>query len=391
MLRVLRYRLYPTPAQDATLRRTLERLREVYNAALQERRDAYQKQGITLRAYAQMAELKGVREVREDLATIHTHLLQDAITRLDRAYQSFFRRCKAGETPGFPRFKGKGRYRSFTFKDCTVKKRWLVGGGKRLSLSGVGNVKIKLHRPLEGTLKQVRVRLDGDGNWYASMVCDDVRRQVLPGTGQSVGVDVGITTFATLSTGEGIHSPRPYRAAQERLAAAQRRVAHKRNKRSNGRRKAVALLGRQHAKVERIRRDFHRKVASDLVVQFDTIKVENLNIKGLAAGMLAKHVHDAGWAQFIEILAGKAESAGRELIKVDPRGTSQECSRCGAVVRKSLAVRVHACPECGLVLGRDHNAAIIIETRPGHGRRGRGEPWRDPLIPRSPFLTPTTA
>ena len=391
MLRVYRYRLYPTPAQDGALRQTLEKLRELYNAGLQERRDAYQKQGITLSAYSQMAELPGVRKVREDMAVIHSHLLQDAITRLDRAYQGFFRRCKAGETPGFPRFKGKGRYRSFTFKDCEGKKRWLVGGGKRLSLSGIGKVKIKLHRPLEGTLKQVRVRLDGDGHWYASMVCSDVRRQVLPGTGQSVGVDVGITTFATLSTGEAIHSPRPYRAAQAQLAAAQRRVARKRNRRTNRRRKAVALLGRKHAKLERIRRDFHRKVASDLVVQFDTIKVEDLNIKGLAAGMLAKHVHDAGWGQFIEILAGKAESAGRELIAVDPRGTSQECSRCGAVVRKSLAVRVHACPACGLVLGRDHNAAIIIEKRPGHGRRGRGAQRRDPLIPRSPFLTPSPA
>ena len=196
-------------------------------------------------------------------------------------------------------------------------------------------------------------------------------------------VDVGITTFATLSTGEEVQSPRPYRAA--RVRTAQQRVARKRNKRSNRRRKAVALLGVQHAKVERIHRDFHHKAASDLLLQFDTIKVEELNIKGLAAGMLAKHVHDAGWGQFIEILAGKAESAGRELIKVDPRGTSQECSRCGAVVRKSLAVRVHACPECGLVLGRDHNAAINIEKRPGHGRRGRGAQWHGPVDPEKPL------
>jgi putative transposase len=258
-------------------------------------------------------------------------------------------------------------------------------------LSGIGQVKIELHRPLEGTLQQVSVPLDGDGHWYAWMVCRDVPRKVLPGTGQSVGVDVGITTFATLSTGEEVQSPRPYRAAQRRLRTAQQRVARTRNKRSNRRRKAVALVGKQHAKIARVRLDFHHKAASDLVLQFDTIKVEDLHAKGLAAGMLAKHVHDAGWAQFIEILAGKAESAGRELVKVDPRGTSQECSRCGAVVRKSLAVRVHACPECGLVLGRDHNAAVIIEKRPGHGRRRRGERWHDPLIPRSPSLTPPPA
>jgi putative transposase len=382
------------------LRETLERLRELYNAALQERREAYRKQGITLSAYSQMAELCGVREVREDIKAIHTHLLQDAITRLDRAYRAFFRRCKSGETPGFPRFKGKGRYRTFTFKDAKNRNgARLLAGGQRLELAGVGKLKIKLHRPMEGVLKQVSVTLDGDGHWYAAFACADVPEKPLPGTGKRTGIDVGITTFATLSNGEEVPNPRPYEAAQRRLKRAQQRVARKRNKRTVRRRKAVALLGKQHATVERVRRDFHHKTALELVQRFDCIKVEDLNIRGLAAGMLAKQVHDAAWGQFIEILAGKAESAGRELIKVDPRGTSQECSRCGAVVRKSLAVRVHsslargtarfdACPECGLVLGRDHNAAIIVEKRPGHGRRGRIEQWLDPSIPRSPCLAP---
>lgn len=389
MVRVYKYRLYPTSSQDTALRGTLERLRELYNAALQERRDAYRKQGITLSAYGQMAALRGVREVREDIAAIHTHLLQDAITRLDRAYRAFFRRCKAGEKPGFPRFRGKGRYRTFTFKDAKNRNgARLAAGGQRLQLAGIGKVKLKLHRPLEGVLKQVSVTLDGDGHWYATFACADLPEKPLPSTGERTGIDVGITTFATLSSGEEVVNPRPYEAAQRKLKRAQQRVARKRNKRTARRRKAVALLAKQHAKVERVRRDFHHKTALNLVQRFDSIAVEDLNIKGLAAGMLAKQVHDAGWAQFITILASKAESAGREIIKVDPRGTSQECSGCGAVVKKALAVRVHACPTCGLVMGRDQNAAINIGKRPGHGRRGRIEQWLDPTIPRSPCLAP---
>jgi len=316
-----------------------------------------------------MAQIKEVRCARDEYACIHVHLLQDSITRLDRAYRAFFRRCTAGEKPGFPRFKGRGRYRTLTFKDCKTKKRWIVAGDKRLSLAGIGDVKIKLHRPYEGTLKQVSVTLGGDGQWYATFACVDVPAKPLPATGQSVGVDVGISAFATLDNGESVENPRPYEAAQRKLKTAQRRVS--RRKRGSSRRcKAVARLASLHDKIARVRRDFHHKTALDLVQRFDSIAVEDLNVKGLAAGMLAKQVHDAGWGQFISILADKAESAGREIIKVDPRGTSQDCSGCGAAVRKMLRVRVHACPECGLVLDRDHNAAINVAIRAGHALRG---------------------
>jgi putative transposase len=367
--RVYRYRLYPTRAQDASLRATLEILREVYNAALQERRDAWKKQRVAVRRRDQMLQLKLVRADRADVRAVHVHLLQDACWRLDRAYAAFFRRCKAGEKLGYPRFKGRGRYRTFTFQDCKKKRRWLVAGGKRLSLTGIGDVKIKLHRPYEGTLKQVSVTLSGDGHWYALLCCAELPAKPLPATGQCVGVDVGIRAFATLSNGESVENPRPHQAAQRKLKTAQRRVS-RRERGSARRRAAVVLLANRHDKVARVRRDFHHKTARDLVQRFDSIAIEDLNIKGLAAGMLAKQVTDAAWAQFISILAYKAESAGRELIKVDPRGTSQECSECGAVVRKSLAVRVHTCPECGLVLDRDHNAAINIGTRAGHALRG---------------------
>lgn len=369
MLRVYRYRLNPTLAQEQALHRTLGLLRELYNAALQERMDAYRKLGTTVSAYAQMAELREVRELRPEFAEVHTHLLQDAITRLDRAYRAFFRRVKSGEKPGFPRFKGHGRYRTFTFKDAGKNNGVrLMAGGKRVKLTGIGNVKVKLHRPIEGRIKQASVSLNGDGHWYIAFACDYVPAKPLPATGQSVGVDVGITTFAALSDGTMVENPRPYESAQRKLATAQRRVS-RRKRGSNRRRKAVALLAKQHDRVRRVRLDFHHKVALDIVRRFDSISVEKLNVAGLARMRLAKQVHDAGWAQFATILQAKAESAGREFFAVDPRGTSQECSGCGAVVRKDLGVRVHDCPMCGLVLDRDVNAAKNVQAR---GQRARG-------------------
>ena len=384
MVRVYRYRIYPTRAQDAALRETLYRLRELYNAALQHRRDAYRKRGEGVSAYDQMRELAGVREVRPEYAEIHTHLLQDALTRLDRAYRAFFRRVKAGETPGFPRFKGRGRYRTFTFKDAANHNGVrLLAGGKRVKLAGIGNVKVKLHRPVGGRIKQASVSLDGDGHWYIAFACADVPARPLPPLDTSVGIDVGITTFAALSDGTMVDNPRPYEMAQRSLATAQRR-ASRRKRGSKRRRKAVELLAKQSARVQRVRLDFHHKTAHAIVQRFGSIAVEDLNVKGLARMRLAKQVHDAGWAQFTTILASKAESAGREFYRVDPRGTSQECSGCQERVPKGLRVRVHACPHCGLVLDRDVNAAVNVQAR-GHRVRG-GASRKRPVESRSPFL-----
>ena len=384
MVRVYRYRIYPTRAQDVALRETLYRLRDLYNAALQHRRDAYRKSGATVSAYDQMRELAGVREVRPEYASIHAHLLQDAITRLDRAYRAFFRRVKAGETPGFPRFKGRGRYRTFTFKDAANHNGVrLLAGGKRVKLAGIGNVKVKLHRPVEGRIKQASVSLDGDGHWYIAFACVDVPTRPLPSLDTSVGIDVGITTFAALSDGTMVDNPRPYEMAQRSLATAQRR-ASRRKRGSKRRRKAVELLAKQSARVQRVRLDFHHKTAHAIVQRFGSIAVEDLNVKGLARMRLAKQVHDAGWAQFTTILASKAESAGREFYRVDPRGTSQECSGCQERVPKGLHVRVHACPHCGLVLDRDVNAAVNVQAR-GHRVRG-GASCKRPVESRSPFL-----
>jgi len=356
MIRVYRYRLYPTAAQVGALVRLLGLLRFLYNACLQERRDAWKKQRISVTKRAQGHQLRAIRDADPDYVAIHYHLLQDMVTRCDRAFQAFFRRCKIGEKPGFPRFKGRHFFKSFTFKDAVHRNgAALCAGGKRLHIHGIGNVKLKLHREHEGTLKQIRVIRLGDGHWYADFICADVPAKPLPRIDREVGIDLGITTFAALSDGSTIANPRCYEAGQAGLAVAQQKVA-RRKKRSGRRRKARRLVAKHHLKVARQRLDFQHKTALQLVQQNQVIYVEDLNVKGLAAGMLAKPVHDVAWGQFTSILVSKAESAGREVVKVDPRGTSQRCNACGATVQKDLSVRIHRCP-CGYVDDRDVNAA----------------------------------
>jgi putative transposase len=343
---------------------TLERLRGLYNAALEERRDAYRRQGISVNRAQQTKALTEIKHEQPEYQEIHTHLLQDVVTRLDRAFDAFFRRVKAGEKPGYPRFKGRGQYHSFTFKDAVNGNgAAMCAGGKRLRLSGIGKVKIKVHRPIEGRIKTVSVLLDGDGHWYAVLTCDHVPQRALPDPGhKALGIDVGIEAFATTSDAQRIENPRPLQSAQRELVRAQRKV-QRREKGSKRRLKAVGALRKAHAKVARTRKDFHHKTALALLRLADILAVEKLNVRGLSRGMLARSVNDAGWGQFLTILCAKAESAGRTVIAVNPAGTSQVCAACGADVPKKLSEREHHCLHCGYRTHRDHNAAQNILRR----------------------------
>lgn len=343
-------------------------LRGLYNAALEERREAWRRQGVSITHAVQEKALTEIKRECPEYTLIHTHLLQDVVKRLDRAFQAFFRRVKAGQTPGYPRFKGRDRYTTFTFKDAGKGNgAAVVAGGKRLRLSGIGNVKMKAHREMEGTLKTVGVTRDGDGHWYA-LLTREVPTKPLPATGRTVGIDVGIASFLATSDGELVANPRPLETARRTVVRAQRAVSRK--KRGSRRRaKARARLARAHAKIANTRKDFHHKTARDLVRRYDRIAVEDLNVLGLARGMLARPVHDAAWAQFTTTLSAKAEEAGRILVRVDPRGTSQRCSGCDADVPKDLGTRVHRCPHCGLTMDRDINASRNIH-RLGQSLRG---------------------
>jgi putative transposase len=362
-----KYKLQPTAEQEGALAFVVRRCRELYNAGLQERRDAWQKCGVSITAASQSAQLPAIKEVRPEYRNVHSHVLQDVLARLDRAFAAFFRRVKAGETPGYPRFQGPNRYNSFTYKQfgngATLDNGFLV-------LAKIGRLAVRWSRPLEGMPKTVTVSREADG-WYACFSCANVPIQPLLLTGQETGIDLGLESFATLANGEPIANPRIFRAAERHLRRAQRRV-FRRKKGSHRRRKAVHHLARVHQRVRRQRTDFHHKTARRLVRQYDVIYHEDLQTAHLLKNHhLAKSIADAGWSAFLGILSCKAGEAGKTVVAVPPAFTSQACSGCGVLVHKGLSVRWHLCPDCGTSLHRDHNAARNI-LRLGRHNSGAG-------------------
>jgi len=353
MRKNFKYKLSPTKAQIATLNEQLSEACRLYNAALQERRDAYRICHKSINYYDQANQLKEIR-ANGDLELANFSCCQDVLRRVDKTFKAFFRRVKNGETPGYPRFRSMSRYDSITFPS------WgdgcgLLDNGK-LRVQGVGQIKIKLHRPVDGKIKTLTIKREA-GLWYAVFSAEG-KPAPLPHAIESTGIDVGLAAFATLSDGTEIDNPRYYRKGQAKLRRAQRKVA-RRKRGGKNRKKAIGELQRAHAHVRHQREDFAHKVSRTLVILFGLIVIEDLNIKGLAAGMLAKSVNDAGWSSFIAKLAYKAEEAGRVLLKVDPRGTSQRCV-CGALNPKTLSQRWHQCEICGLSVSRDQASALEI-------------------------------
>jgi putative transposase len=381
--KTFKYKLLPTPAQAEALETVLWRCRTLYNVALEQRKTWWERgQGIGATYYQQALELPDLKGACPEYAEINAQVLQGVLRRLDKTFQAFFRRIQNGERAGYPRFQGQGRYHSFTYPQ--------YGGGAVLdggvlSLSKIGRIPIRLHRPLQGTPKTVTISREADG-WYASISCAEVPVQPLPPTGQETGIDLGLASFATLNDGTMIHTPRCYRKAQAYLRRCQRRVA-RRNKGSHRRNNAVKLLARAHQKIQRQRRDFHHKEALALVQHYDTIYHEDLQTANLLRNhSLAKSISDAGWSAFLTILAFKAAYAGKRVVAVPPAFTSQDCSGvlpngspCPERVAKSLSVRTHLCPRCGLVLDRDQNAALNIlalgKKQGGAGQAPQASTW----------------
>jgi putative transposase len=363
--KTFKFKLKPTAEQERELEYVLRLCRQLYNVALENRKTAYERRQVSISRYEQEAELKDIRAEFPEYAGIHSHILQDVLARLDKAFQAFFRRIREGQTPGYPRFHGRNRFNSFTFKE--------FGNGARLDngflvLSKIGRIAVRWSRPLEGTPKTVTISREADG-WYACFSCADVPVRPLPATGQETGIDLGLEAFATLADGTRIFHPGWYRRAERRLKTAQRRVS-RRKKGSHRRRKAVNDLAKAHLKVKRQRTDFHHKVALRLVRENDTISHEDLQTANLLKNHhLAKSISDAGWSQFLSILSHKAACAGRRVVAVPPAYTSQTCSGCGVIVHKGLSVRWHTCSDCGTSLHRDHNAAKNIQ-RAGLALRG---------------------
>ena len=336
------HRLYPSRAQTMRLNGTLALLCELYNAGLQERRDAYRLERKSIRYIEQANQLPEIKEARPELNEIHSQVLQDVLRRLDKAFQAFFRRVKERNgKAGFPRFRARKRYDSLTY----AQSGFSINGGK-LRLSKIGDVRIKLHRPIEGKIKTLTVTRSCTGKWYACFSVE-VELQPFPATDGVVGIDVGLSAFATLSTGEQIANPRFFRTDKKALAKAQRQK----------KRQAAARI---HERIKFRRNNFAHQLSHALVSLYSAIFFEKLNIKGMVKNhCLALSISDAAWNQTIQFTTYKAASAGRLCGQVDPRGTSQRCSVCGAIVVKDLSQRIHDC-SCGITLDRDHNAALNI-------------------------------
>jgi len=355
MLKTYRYRIYPNNRQKQIIDQTIELCRYLYNCGLEHRILAYRQRRASVYAYQQINELPGIKEVFPDYKNIYSQVLQDVLRRLDKTFSSFFRRVKTGEKPGFPRYKGENRYHSFTYPQ--PQENMIPANGK-VYLPKIGKVKIKLHREIPGNIKTVTVTRR-NGKYYACFTVE-VESVLLPKTGRTVGIDVGVFAFVATSDGLLVQSPQTYRKAEKSLKTLQREVS-RRKKGSNRRRKSVQKLASVHEKIANQRKDIAHKTARYLVNNYDLIAHEDLQIKNMVKNHhLAKSIQDSGWGMFFDILAYKAEEAGKQVVKVNPHNTSQICSGCGHIVKKTLAVRIHKCPHCGLEFDRDINAARNI-------------------------------
>ena len=381
MKKTYEYRAYPTTKQRNTFLLWLALLRNLYNQALAWRIAVYKESGESVKWTTQANALPDLKHQSKAYNGLHSDVLQDTIRRLDKAYKAFFRRIKTGDEPGFPRFKGEGRYRSMTFSHiskhliCDVRRK--VG---RVVVPKIGHLKIRYHRPLpDGKIKNLSIIKRASG-WYVTL-CVEVPDPIRVPIETTIGVDVGLNSFVVDSDGEHIPNPRRYRQS-EKILSKQQRVLSRRKKGSRRRVKQRDIIARCHERIANQRKDFQFKAAHRILERCDEVAVENLTITNMLKNhYLAKSISDAGWGRFRLKLQSKAESAGKQFTKVKPHHTSQQCSGCREMVPKQLSDRVHDCPYCELVLDRDHNAAINIK-KAAVALRGGASVANDPEIPK---------
>ncbi|MHC5819390.1 MAG: RNA-guided endonuclease InsQ/TnpB family protein [Nostoc sp.] len=392
------YRLRPTSQQIATFESWLELCRRQYNYRLAERFNWWENNRCDINRcsiiscgiaplkdkpdyYNQKRDLTNSKALFPEYKELPSHTLQDVIARVEKTFDRWLKGDSKGFKSGRPRFKGKGRYHSLAFPD-PIKSEHLTG--KFIQLPKIGKVKMILHRPIPDgfKIKTATITRKADG-YYISFSLEDVtvpstNSDVIPASDNTVGIDMGLKSFLVTSDNQEIEIPQHYRKSEKKLKRLQRHLSRK-HKGSNRRKKAIKRVAKTHLKVANQRKDFHYKTAIWLLNQSPVIAHENLNIKGLAKSMLAKSITDAGWGQFLQILNTKAASAGCLVVAVNPNGTSQECSDCGATVSKTLADRWHSC-QCGASYCRDHNAARNIKHRAeGHPVLFKAREMSNPL------------
>src|SRR5882724_10187236 len=391
--KMYRFRLYPTKNQIGKMEWILRRSKELYNAALEERTAAYRMAGVSVNYEIQNVQLPEIKEDRPEYQEIYSQVLQDVLQRIDKAMKAFFRRVKNGEVPGYPRFKSNSRYHSFTYPqsgyeivDVPTRKKNEKHTCK-LKLSKIGPITMVMHRPIEGSIKTCSIKRDGD-HWYA---CFSVEYPFDPTMAfhhstEEVGIDLGLKSYAFLSNGVSIDKPHLYRATEEQIKEAHKKLS-RRTRGSQRRNRAKRELSRLYRKTRHRREDFLQKTSRRLVNSYGTLVFEDLQIKNMSAtpkpkkeeeagtflpngaaakGGLNKSILDAAWGTFTRLCASKAEEAGCTVVKVSPINTTQACSGCGSLVPKDLTVRWHSCPDCGCELDRDENAARNILLRYKH-------------------------
>ena len=362
---MFKFRLYPSKKQIGVLEDQLELCRQTHNWLLASCKENYEATGKTLSQFDLQKKLPYLKAQRQEINQVYSQVLQNICKRIKDGYTNFFARRKAGLKAGLPRFKKYGRYKSITYPQ----KGFKIEEGK-LHLSKIGDIQIKQHRELRDQIKNLTVKRTPSGKWHAYFSCI-VEAHPKEKPFKDVGIDVGLNSYAVLSDGSKIENPQFYRKSEKRLARVQRGLSRKKNG-SNNRNKARVKVALLHEHIQNQRTDFLHKASRMIADTYETVYVEDLKISNMVRNhCLAKSISDAGWGKFIRMIVYKEEESGGQLIKVNPRNTTQNCSQCGEYVEKSLSDRVHKCPICGLVMDRDMNAALNILAR---GQEIRQEP-----------------
>lgn len=375
-MKTFEYRLYPHKAQLSLLMQCLIESRRLYNEMLEVVKQQYEEKGTFPSKYDLTRIFAGRGGEHVPATTVQT--LAD---RLSKSLQRFLARKELALNVGFPRFKKGNQWHSLQLRQYG-KDVYLHEDKKHLVVpKKLGHfLKIKLHRPIEGTPRTVHLVLRADGHWYALIVCEtEPHTEHEPTTCDhpDIGIDVGLKSFLTDSEGQLVENPRFYRTSQKTLRRKQRQLS-RRKKGSHRRRKAAKNVAKTHLKINRQRRDHHFKIAMPYAEGYQRIVVEDLTICTMVKNHhLAKSILDASWGAFLDILEAKAASAGHQVVRVNPRFTTQKCSKCGEIVQKTLSVRTHICPFCGYVADRDLNAAkniLMAGARPS-GTVSDGGVW----------------
>ena len=356
MRKTFRYRIFPTHKQTALFEQTLDGCRWLYNHLLEERKTSWESEKKSLSCFDQCNTFKLLKEEQSFLKDIHSQVLQNIAIRIDLAFQAFFRRVKAGRTPGYPRFRGKDRYDFFTYPQSGFRL------DEFLHLSKIGKVRIKKHRDIEGVTKTCTIRRTPTGKWFITFACDVEHKPIEQPIEPAIGIDMGLESFATLSNGEQIENPRFFRKEEKVLARVQHKLSAQ-EKGTEARKKTQKVVARIHERIGWKRENFTHQESRKLTNRFNTIAVEDLSINDMQQNNfrnINKSIGDAAWRMFLNFLAFKAECAGKQVIKVNPAYTSQTCSSCGSRHKLKLSDRIFHCPVCSLSLNLDHNAALNI-------------------------------